>query len=318
MTFAPITTEQRLARYSGETQIPVDQLTLVVAKSALIRHLAADPVTRERFVVKGGTLLYHAYRGPRVSFKDVDFAQPSTDRTGSEMLAADDLQRELEAEIIEKMTIDTPEFQLRVGEGTIKLDLTQMVEVTRAPFTITGLRRRGDLKLTVSVRESERIGPPATVSYTDELLEGEQTFDVAGLSIEELAAEKIIGWSLRGLPKHYVDLAIIGHRYGTEMDQVAMTEILAEKVRRERAHPQLVKSYNYHRVRTVGDLVRRFDTPELAGAMHDRKYAAKIGDEIVLDDSSERGIVGLESASQVKGYVRASLGATLDELKAGE
>ena len=89
-------------------------------------------------------------------------------------------------------------------------------------------------------------------------------------------------------------------------------------MRRERAHPELLKSYNYHRVRTVGDLVRRFDTPELAGVMHDRKYAAKIGDEIVLDDSSERGIAGLESASQVKDYVRAGLGATLDELKAGE
>lgn len=316
MTFVPITTDERLARFAGQTQVPTTQLMLVAAKSALIRHLAEDERTRERFVVKGGTLLYHVYRGPRVSYKDVDFAKPSAGRVESEMLAADDRQRRLEAEIIEAMTVDEPEFQLRVEQGSINLELTEMVEVTRVPFTITGLRRDGRMKLTVSVRASERVDRAVTLDYTDELLEGPQTFGVAGLTIEELTAEKIIGWSLRGLAKHFVDLAIIGHRYGTTMDHERLVDVLTEKVRRERDHPDLGRSYRYHGVGSIGDLVRRFDAPELAGALHERTYEQNLGNEIVLDASRDRQIEGLESSTVVKDYVDRHLGATLERLKA--
>jgi predicted nucleotidyltransferase component of viral defense system len=147
LTSLLVTTQERLREYAGETGIPVEQLELVAAKSALIRHLSSQPETRDRFIVKGGTLLYHGYLGSRVSFKDVDFARPEARRIGEsgDQTAYDAGEdrarlRELEQEVIEKMTIDTPEFELQTDQGRISLEHAEMIEVTNIPFTITGLK----------------------------------------------------------------------------------------------------------------------------------------------------------------------------------
>jgi hypothetical protein len=144
------------------------------------------------------------------------------------------------------------------------------------------------------------------VPYTDELLAENQTFEVSGLSIEELAAEKILGWVLRRLPKNYVDLAIIGHRYGTELDQSEVVRCLGLKVEIERSHPELRRPYDYNEVRSLGDLAQKFDDPARAGALHAAKFEQQVGTEIVLDDRGNRHIDGLEDVRRVKELVSTS------------
>lgn len=75
----PVTTPEIINDFAGETGVPKEQLLLIVARSALIRKLATDPKTKERFVVKGGTLLYHVYGAQRMSVRDADLAHPSDD-----------------------------------------------------------------------------------------------------------------------------------------------------------------------------------------------------------------------------------------------
>jgi hypothetical protein len=51
----------------------------------------------------------------------------------------------------------------------------------------------------------DRDGPP--LIYRDPLLATDSGFPINGLTHNELAAEKLLGWCGKPLPKHLVDLA---------------------------------------------------------------------------------------------------------------
>jgi hypothetical protein len=67
-----VTSQDLLARAEERTGLVRNQLLLMVAKSAAVRHIAQGPYS-EHFVLKGGTLLTHVYSSPRQSIQDADY-----------------------------------------------------------------------------------------------------------------------------------------------------------------------------------------------------------------------------------------------------
>lgn len=69
--------------------------------------------------------------------------------------------------------------------------------------------RDRELKITVSVRAGERLDPPRErLFYHDPLLAHDATFEVNGLTRDELSAEKVLAWCSKPLAKHFVDLDV--------------------------------------------------------------------------------------------------------------
>jgi hypothetical protein len=60
------------------------------------------------------------------------------------------------------------------------------------------------------------------------------SIQVLGLSLEELAAEKVLGWASKGLPKRYIDLACITRSNASAMNLDGTGELIVEKFERER------------------------------------------------------------------------------------
>ncbi|HEV3318796.1 MAG TPA: hypothetical protein VG053_03560 [Solirubrobacteraceae bacterium] len=67
-----VTSETLMQRAEERTGLARNQLLLMVAKSAAVRHIAQGP-HHEHFVLKGGTLLTHVYNSPRQSIQDADY-----------------------------------------------------------------------------------------------------------------------------------------------------------------------------------------------------------------------------------------------------
>ena len=67
------TTSARVANYAREAGLQSRQVMMLVARCALVKHLAEQ--YGDRFILKGGALLYHVYGTPRVSFLDTDYAE---------------------------------------------------------------------------------------------------------------------------------------------------------------------------------------------------------------------------------------------------
>lgn len=172
------TTEDLLDDAEARTGLARGQLLMMVAKSATVRHLACHPDYRDLFVLKGGTLLSNVYRSPRQSVKDADYTylDPQT-------LLAPELERAL--------SID--------GEYGFHLAPQEVFSFDRdmfagdAPFSMDGIvlelqGRDRELKITVSVRAGERLDPSRErLFYHDPLLARDETFEVNGLTRDELS-----------------------------------------------------------------------------------------------------------------------------------
>jgi hypothetical protein len=65
------------------------------------------------------------------------------------------------------------------------------------------------------------------------MLADASSFQVLGLSLEELAAEKVLGWASKDLPKHYIDLAYIARNHASTMSLDRSGELIVEKFERE-------------------------------------------------------------------------------------
>lgn len=244
MTDAP-TTEEILDQAEIRTGLARAQLLMLVAKSATVRHLAQNPKTRDLFILKGGTLLSNVYQSPRQSVKDADYTylEPHT-------LDVQDLERALTVR----------------GEYGFHLDPTGNFSFTRdmfegeASFSMDGItlgRRATDreLKITVSVRAGERLDPPTEpLFYHDPLLAADTTFEVNGLTRDELSAEKLLGWCSKPLSKHFVDLAYIGREHAEHIDHDNVADLVARKFASEKQ----MGRYKGLGARSVADLPRHF------------------------------------------------------------
>lgn len=201
-----ITTPALLRAEAARTGFTQEQLVRIVAKSALIRHVALGRDGRD-FVLKGGTLLHHVYGSPRFSIIDADFTHRRATGVDGELLSA---------------ALSVAEDDLVIDFSDVEWLLDQAIWRAEAvAYTVGGavlVGSRQGMNVTVSVRLGEWMDPQERVTYSDPMLATATTFLVNGLTREELAAEKILAWCSKQLVKHAVDLACLARDHATLID----------------------------------------------------------------------------------------------------
>jgi hypothetical protein len=119
--------------------------------------------------------------------------------------------------------------------------------------------RDRELKVTVSVRAGEwldRDGPQ--LIYRDALLAADSSFAINGLTIDELAAEKLLGWCGKPLPKHFVDLAYLAREHHEAIDHAHVAKLVSQKFAKEKG----ARRYRDAGIRCTADLASAFSGAE--------------------------------------------------------
>lgn len=231
----PITTPELLDQGEQRTGLLRAQLVRMVGKSAAIRHVASHPTYGPRFVLKGGSLLTHVYDSPRQSIADADYVHLEPDLVRAPEL--DDAFSFTEGDF----TMDAlfrPIVEARADVSGFKGDVT--FDIEGIDLSLDQRRRRGrrsghDLKITVSIRPGERLDPPEEeLTYRDRLLTAPDSFPVEGLTRNELAAEKVLAWCGKDLPKHFVDLAYLKREHEQYLDYERIASLIRQKFQHER------------------------------------------------------------------------------------
>jgi predicted nucleotidyltransferase component of viral defense system len=302
MATAPITTDELIEARMDETGLTREQLLLVVAKSALVRHLATGP-DKDRFVLKGGTLLAHVYKSPRQSVRDADYTyiEPT-------LPTVPDLIEMLRIPGTNGFHLDPAEARWTTG--------TDIYEAKGMKFSIQDItvaargrgRGRGSaLDISVSVRSGECLDGPVPLVYTDTMLAGESRFAVMGLSLEELAAEKVLGWASKDQSRHYIDLAYVARDYRDVLDGDKAATLIREKFAREKS------SGRYRNIRTVSQLADAFSAPVRIKLIRD-SWQDDLGTQILfLPAEEERAEDSLRDFANVERYVNEVWAPILSE-----
>ncbi len=239
----PLTNRDKVDAYRRRMGLTFEQTLLVIARAALVRELAKH----EHFVLKGGTLLQHVYNGPRSSIRDIDLAH--TDH--SVKLLAPDLDK--------IFTIVGPGFRFTSEEGTWHFT-DDMFEAPKLPFTIQLDRdaESGKLALSISIREEEQLDTSGSPQYFHcEALLGSNHFRINCLTLDELAAEKLLGWCSKRFARHYFDLAVLARDFGSQLAAAKIVDLTARKFRNESGHA----GYIQHAIKRPIDLARALVRP---------------------------------------------------------
>jgi predicted nucleotidyltransferase component of viral defense system len=282
-----ITTDELIERRMVETGLTKEQLLLVVAKSALVRHIATGPDS-DRFVLKGGTLLAHVYGSPRESVRDADYTY-----VDPELPTVPDL--------VEMLTIDGKQgFYLDAGAARWKTE-RDIYEAKRMPFSIERVafertRRGRALDISMTVRSGECLDGPKALIYMDTMLATTSRFEVAGLTLEELTAEKILAWASKDLSKHFIDLAYIAREHADRLDLDHIRALVHEKFAAER------HQHRYRATPTMQDLTRRFSDPDRVELIR-RRWDEAIGTTILFLPSEDDRSGSLTAFTNVMRYV---------------
>ncbi len=246
MMRATVTTDDILGAAEDRTGLTRAQLLVLVAKSATVRHLATHPKYKDLFVLKGGTLLSNVYRSPRQSIADADYTY-----LDPENLTVPELEEALAADGAYGFYLHPDDAKM-----TFENDLFD----ARTPFSLKGIRmsrrtRDNELKVSVSVRPGEwldRSGP--ALMYSDALLAADSSFPINGLTRNELAAEKLLGWCSKPLGKHLVDLAYLAREHAEHINHGNVADLVRQKFAKEKG------AYRYRQagIRSVSDLPGAF------------------------------------------------------------
>lgn len=257
MTDGPVTTESMLDAAEERTGLTRAQLLVLVAKSATVRHLATQEKYRDLFVLKGGTLLANVYRSPRQSIADADYTY-----LDPENLKVPDLEEALAAD-------GAYGFYLYPEEGLWSYE-NEMFD-GKSPFSMEGIRmsrrpRDRELKVTVSVRPGEWLdrGGPQLI-YHDPLLASDNRFPINGLTLDELAAEKLLGWCGKPLPKHFVDLAYLAREHHEAIRHEHVAELVSQKFAKEKG----ARRYRDAGIRCTADLQYVFGKEDKLGDLRE-------------------------------------------------
>lgn len=241
-----ITTDELLDEAETRTGLARNQLLMMVAKSAAVRHVATKAKDGGLFVLKGGTLLTHVYRSPRQSIADADYLHIDPD-----------------------VPTDDVEEALRFKEGHFTMDPQLRFDGSQQAFTGKGVftfddiyirhEKQRQLKITVSVRPGERLDEVTDeLIYADEALTGTNRFRVEGLTLNELSAEKLLAWCSKDLAKHLVDLAYVAREWSSKVDHDRVAELVSEKFKLEGK----ARRYRDLGIRSPAQLVPRFTQQE--------------------------------------------------------
>ncbi len=270
-----------------ETGLTKEQLLLVVAKSALVRHLATG-ADKDRFVLKGGTLLAHVYRSPRQSVRDADYTY-----INPTLPTIDDLIAMLSISGQEGFYLDPNEAQWKTG--------ADIYEAKGMRFSIKNVdfsRRRGSnqLDISMSVRSGECLDEPVWVLYHDPMLAGVNKFVVQGLTLEELATEKILGWVSKDQVRHYIDLAYIARDYWDVLDHEKISWLLKEKFNREK------HAGRYRNIKTVAQLIGLIHAPQRIEQVR-RGWEERLGTEVLFLPNEDDRSGSLCDFANVERYI---------------
>jgi hypothetical protein len=271
----PITTEELLDDGEERTGLTRAQLVRMVGKSAAIRYVARHEEHGPRFVLKGGSLLTHVYESPRQSIADADYVhlEPETVMTDDVEAAFTGKEGGFEMTGSFRMAARGDAF-----EGTTTFSIEGIEIDTRN-------RASSEIEVTISIRPGEWLDPQDPVSYKDPLLAGDSEFEVQGLSIPELSAEKVLGWCSKDLAKHLVDIAYVEREYRAGLDY----ERVADLVRLKYANEGNAPRYRDHGIRTLGDLGSSFTSrSRLDGFLH-RDWPRAARDELFFLPHEEQG-----------------------------
>jgi hypothetical protein len=201
----PLTDDTALERAQAQFALTGEQARLLAAKEGLVRAVAEE--SERPIVLKGGTLLAHAYGSPRVSIADADYADAGRDGQGPLDAAA-------VQSLVDIDRSETQAFKIEARKGTWG-QRDDMIEGTNVPFALTNVEPEsgGSLAISVSVRRAEVLGGVQPVDFQAIAIRSDRAAQVHGLTLEEASVEKIIAWCLKGKPKHFVDLAFIARDY---------------------------------------------------------------------------------------------------------
>jgi predicted nucleotidyltransferase component of viral defense system len=285
----PVTSEEILDEAEARTGLARAQLLVLVAKSATVRHLATAHAHRDLVVLKGGTLLSNVYRSPRQSVADADYTY-----LDPQNLTLPDLESAL-------ATDGAYGFDLHPEEGQWTTD-NELFD-GRTPFSMEGIKlgrrsRDRELKISVSVRAGEWLDPPESpLIYSDRLLAVDWAFAINGLTRNELAAEKLLGWCSKPLPKHLVDLAYLARDHADDIDRNKVADLLARKFDQEKS----ARRYRDVGIRSLPDLRRVFALEQKLTDLHE-EWERFATDELLLlpTELARDQMVALTSAENVE------------------
>jgi hypothetical protein len=154
-----LTSKQLVDRYARSTGLPPRQVLMLVARCALVRRLAEQHF--DRFILKGGALLYHVYGTTRVSFVDTDYAEIETRGAPDPV----EVERQIVFNDAEQgcRLRTTPEGQWTERGNLVKgNNLTFSLERFRE-----GRDTRSQVNISVSFRRSERLEEPDEELFFD-------------------------------------------------------------------------------------------------------------------------------------------------------
>lgn len=243
-----LTSDEILSNAAMTLGMTKENATRVAARCIIVRELAR--AHRTEFVLKGGALLFHVYGSPRSSVLDTDFATPK----GSDVNVP---------EAADALTIAIDGFSMDAKSGRWSGD-KDMLTGTDLPFSLSGVNVKElekQLNVSFSVRSAEVIDGVATRPFNASLfLAEDNVFDVSCLSLEELAAEKVLATIFKGdlLLKHPFDVAVLGRdHFDLGFKKERFLEVLAEKMRNERAGV-LRGNYDAFGIKKVADVPGAF------------------------------------------------------------
>jgi hypothetical protein len=77
------------------------------------------------------------------------------------------------------------------------------------------------------------------------------------MSLEEIAAEKTLGWCAHSLYKHYADLAFIGHQLAAQVDARKLRDLTEAKL----ASMKELQPRLYEHLDTLADIISALEDP---------------------------------------------------------
>ena len=290
----PITTEELLDDGEERMGLLRGQLLLMVAKSAAIRHIATSHA--EKFVLKGGSLLTHVYGSPRQSIADADYYH-----LDAKTITTVDLEQ--------AFTVAGDGFELdadfryrdpNMFEGAAVFEIDQ---IDLSPAPLKKRQHRPELKVTISIRAGEWLDRHEhDLYYHDGLLAGDERFRVQGLSLEELGAEKVLGWCTKDLAKHFVDPAYLKREYDARLDYAKIASLIARKFNAEKGE----RRYRELGIDSLAKLSPRFVSEERIEEVIRRDWARLAQNDILfLPQETARG--GAETLTEVENVIRYGL-----------
>lgn len=238
-----------LARLAPRLGLPVAVIVRDLARYVEILNLRDKDFFDPKHSVLGGGMAMRTYGSQRVTVYDADLATTTlTSRDHlHDLLAYEDRDIEITPAPLVP-TADSGKVwksdPVRFEPYALTLPLTDDDKTFKVDIATYGLLDTG--------RERELSDP-----YGLDLWETGGAPSVLVMSLEEIAAEKTLGWCAHRLYKHYADLAFIGHQLADQIDPGKLRDLTEAKLdNMKKLQPRL-----YEHLDSLADMVRALEDP---------------------------------------------------------